>query len=351
MKNNWWKILGVVVFMYVLIGGLLVPLRTGIIDVFPIRIKSGEKVELNVTGYNSFYSEKSNSAWLRVRNNRMVQATNIKVIDDRNLIATFEVPNNELQDTTLKEATLVIQNDKDGVSIYPSAVFVYPNETQGIIASDWQSSDSFELYQNDEFRFPFRNILEESIRNTFFHVAIWMAMFLMLIIGVIYSMMYLKTSKFDYDRVASSITEVAVFLGILGIITGSLWARFTWGKFWVSDVKLNMSAVAMLIYIAYLILRSSITDQDKKARVSAVYSIFAFVALIPLVFILPRMTDSLHPGNGGNPAFGSEDMENTLRMFFYPAIIGFFLIGMWISNLLLRYKRLSDLYFLKDNEL
>ncbi|MEL6923730.1 MAG: cytochrome c assembly protein, partial [Bacteroidota bacterium] len=65
--------------------------------------------------------------------------------------------------------------------------------------------------------------------------------------------------------------------------------------------------------------------------------IFAFAALIPLIFVIPRMTEgSLHPGNGGNPGFGGEDLDNTMRMVFYPAIIGWILMGMWMSRLVYR---------------
>ena len=52
--------------------------------------------------------------------------------------------------------------------------------------------------------------------------------------------------------------------------------------------------------------------------------------------ILPRLTDSLHPGNGGNPGFNSYDLDNNLRMLFYPAVIGFILLGGWISQLFIR---------------
>ena len=97
--------------------------------------------------------------------------------------------------------------------------------------------------------------------------------------------------------------------------------------------KLNMSALTMLIYIAYIVLRASIQDIDKKRRISSAYNIFALVAVIPLIFVLPRLTDSLHPGNGGNPAFGSDDMDNVLRMVFYPSVIAFTLIGLWIASL------------------
>ncbi|MFT6937764.1 MAG: heme exporter protein C [Saprospiraceae bacterium] len=97
-----------------------------------------------------------------------------------------------------------------------------------------------------------------------------------------------------------------------------------------------MSAIALLIYMAYFVLRSSFDDEQQQARLSAIYNIFAFVSLVPLLFIIPRMYDSLHPGNGGNPAFGSEDLDNTMRMVFYPAVIGWTLLGFWIANLLAR---------------
>ncbi|MCB0577094.1 MAG: cytochrome c assembly protein, partial [Saprospiraceae bacterium] len=74
----------------------------------------------------------------------------------------------------------------------------------------------------------------------------------------------------------------------------------------------------------------------------AVYNIFAFSSLIPLLYIVPRMFASLHPGATGNPAFGSQDLDNTMRMVFYPSIIGFSLLGFWIAELRIRYRRLED---------
>ena len=128
------------------------------------------------------------------------------------------------------------------------------------------------------------------------------------------------------------------FFGILGILSGMIWAKFTWGAYWTNDPKLNGSALSLLIYFSYFVLRGSIRDQIKKAKISSVYNIFAFAMLIPLLFILPRMTDSLHPGNGGNPGFNVYDMNSQLRIVFYPAVIGFILLGIWITKLRLRLK-------------
>jgi heme exporter protein C len=64
--------------------------------------------------------------------------------------------------------------------------------------------------------------------------------------------------------------------------------------------------------------------------------------MIPLVFVIPRLTDSLHPGNGGNPALGGDDMDNTMRMIFYPAIIGWTLLGLWISQIIYRFFKVRE---------
>ena len=128
---------------------------------------------------------------------------------------------------------------------------------------------------------------------------------------------------------------------MLGIISGMLWAKFTWGTYWTNDPKLNGSALGLLIYFSYLVLRGSVKDELKKAKISSVYNIFAFAMLIPLIFILPRMTDSLHPGNGGNPGFNVYDMNSQLRIVFYPSVIGFILLGIWITNIRVRIKFLN----------
>jgi heme exporter protein C len=84
-----------------------------------------------------------------------------------------------------------------------------------------------------------------------------------------------------------------------------------------------------------------VEDGMQRARLSAGYNLFAFALLIPLLFIVPRMTDSLHPGNGGNPALGGEDLDHKMRLVFYPAVIGFTLLGAWIAQLVYRVGRLG----------
>ncbi len=183
-------------------------------------------------------------------------------------------------------------------------------------------------------------ILNETIRVLYFHVTMWFAMIILMTASLSYSIGYLANNSRLRDLKAKESAVTGMFLATLGLVTGSIWARFTWGAFWVNDPKLNGTAVTMLIYLAYFVLRGSVEDPQKKARLAAVYNIFAFVMMIVFIGILPRMTDSLHPGNGGNPGFSGYDLNSDMRLVFYPAVIGWTLIGIWIMNLKLRYTQL-----------
>jgi heme exporter protein C len=164
-------------------------------------------------------------------------------------------------------------------------------------------------------------ILNETIRNLYFHVPMWFSMTLFLLIATIYSIKFLRSGDLKHDRISVEFTRTGMFFGILGLLTGMMWAKFTWGTFWTKDPKLNAAAIAMLIYTAYMILRDAIADEDKKARITAVYNIFAFPAFMALIYIMPRLTDSLHPGNGGNPGFSGYDRDREMNMIFYSAVI------------------------------
>ena len=189
--------------------------------------------------------------------------------------------------------------------------------------------------------FPNLPILYESIRNLLYHVPMWFAMVLVLFFGFIQGIRYLANGDLRFDTYAENAAHVGLLFGSLGILTGMIWARHTWGAFWPNDPKLNGAAIGMLIYLAYVILRGSVDDEHKRARLASVYNIFAFVMYIMFIFVIPRLTDSLHPGNGGNPAFSSYDLDNTLRLFFYPAVIGWTIIGFWIISIKVRLQHLN----------
>jgi len=185
-------------------------------------------------------------------------------------------------------------------------------------------------------------IIEQSIRNLFYHVSMWFAMVVMMAVSFGNAIGFLSSENMARDRRSISLAETGMFFSVMGLLTGMLWAKFTWGAWWTNDPKLNGTAITMLIYMAYFVLRNTIDDPRKRARISAVYNIFAFVMMIVFIGILPRMTDSLHPGNGGNPGFNSYDLDNRLRLVFYPAVLGWILVGTWIASLRYRLRNLEE---------
>ena len=189
------------------------------------------------------------------------------------------------------------------------------------------------------FEVPRLPILNETIRVLYFHVPMWFSMIFLLLLSSVNAYRFISTKNIKYDLISYNYAHVGMYFGVLGILTGMVWANYTWGTFWTNDPKLNGSAIGLLIYFGYFILRNSIEDESKKAKVSSVYSVFAFSMLIPLIFILPRLTDSLHPGNGGNPGFNVYDLNSQLRIVFYPAVIGFICLGLWIADI--KYKLLK----------
>ena len=97
-------------------------------------------------------------------------------------------------------------------------------------------------------------ILNETIRALHFHVTMWFGMILMLMVSVYYSIKYLRSNDLNHDDMAIEFTNAAILFGVLGIVTGMLWAKFTWGDYWSGDPKQNASAIGLLMYFAYLIL-------------------------------------------------------------------------------------------------
>ena len=175
-------------------------------------------------------------------------------------------------------------------------------------------------------------MLEHTARNLYFHVPMWFTMMALTALSAVHAIQCLRTNSTVSDIRSRTAALIAVTFGILGLATGSVWAHYTWYEgtniWWNFDPKQTMAAVQVLIYCAYFALRSALDDPRKRARIAAVYNLFAFATVPFLLYVLPRQLESLHPGAEGNPAF-SDITDPIMRAVFYPAVLGFIGVG-WL---------------------
>jgi heme exporter protein C len=206
--------------------------------------------------------------------------------------------------------------------------------------------------------------LNETIRNLYFHVCMWFAMMILFTVSMVQAVKFLRGNDLKNDRLSREYAVVGIVFGLLGYATGSIWMSYTWVdpnrpayesfSQIAREPKLIGAGIALLIYLAYLVLRDSIADIDKRARIGAVYNIFAYALLFPAIWIIPRMLPSLHPGGEGpggvrtdNPALDFKALAPQMRYVFYPAIIGWTLLGVWITSLKVRVKTLKEKTFVQ----
>lgn len=179
---------------------------------------------------------------------------------------------------------------------------------------------------------PRINILEHTARNLYFHVPMWFTMMAAVGVSGYHSFRLLQTGSLISDIRAMQAARVGAWFGILGLLTGIVWSKFTWyvgtDVWWNFDPRQTMASLQLLIYGSYFVLRSALEDPDRRAKIAAVYNLFAVTTTPFLLYVIPRQLESLHPGAEGNPAF-SDFTEPVMRLIFYPAIIGF--IGLfWV---------------------
>ena len=353
LKHSW-KFIGILLLAYVFSMIILVPLGPGLERAAIVMKEQGELV-IKVKGFATHFgtdrtdvtdSDKPTRAFLKEQGgkDRLIEAKSITIESSDILIIKWHLPDT----LPVKSWGLFINAPVDGTLWMPNVLFHEP-----VVLADPKKSNPFSdeiliVDLNERqlgFHFPSLPRVVESMRNLMLHVPMWFTMFLLMGIGVYNSIASLGRkdlqNQIRQDIRAEAAVKVGLLFGILGLITGSLWARFTWGTWWVDDPQLNGSMVTVLVYLGYMTLRSTIKDEELKVKMSAVYNIFAFVILVVLLMILPKYTDSLHPGKGDNPGFNEFDLDKSLRLAFYPAVVGWMLLGTWMYLLSVRFERVK----------
>jgi len=197
---------------------------------------------------------------------------------------------------------------------------------------------SFEIVKSPSawYEFPLIPGLEEKAKIIFFHVpTAWLAVIAFLM-AMIYGIKYLLKGNLDNDAKSNAALQLGFIFSVLATVTGSIWAKFTWGAFWHWDPRETSIFILLLIYGSLFALRSAIENEDKRARLSAVYSIIAFLTVPFFIFIMPRIMTGLHPGSANDDTAGPVvdfKMDANMMLVFYLSLFAFTILYFWMWNL------------------
>lgn len=160
------------------------------------------------------------------------------------------------------------------------------------------------------------------VRLAFFHIPVaWVAV-LAFLMSAYYGVRYLSKQELRSDRLSAASIRLGFIFVLLATLSGALFSKLTWGAYWNWDPRQTTIFVLLLIYGAYLTLRSALSgaDRARRARVCAVYALFSFLTVPFLVFIVPRLYFSLHPQPVLNAA-GHIDMEPVMLATLLAALL------------------------------
>ena len=187
---------------------------------------------------------------------------------------------------------------------------------------------------------PLVPVLEETTRVLYFHIpAAWISV-LAMAWSMGHSIAYLVTRRIGHDDHAVAAAELGLVFCIGATVSGSLWAKAMWGSYWNWDPRETSIFFVLLIYGAYLALRGSVEGDERRARLSAIYSAVAFVTVPFLMFVVPRIYDTLHPDPIINVR-GKVEMDPRIRIAFLALLIGFTGLFFWMLSLRVRVLRVA----------
>lgn len=161
--------------------------------------------------------------------------------------------------------------------------------------------------------------------------------------SMIYSILYLRRRRIDYDDKAAEAARLGLVFTVLATVSGSIFAKVTWGSFWNWDPRETSIFLLLSIYAAYFALRGAVDGETKRATLSAVYAIFAFFTVPFLVFVMPRVMPSLHPSDSVQTA------GTYVRVILYASLIAFTGLFVWLFKLGCRLRAVRRIMLVKED--
>ncbi len=183
-------------------------------------------------------------------------------------------------------------------------------------------------------------VIGEASRIFYYHIPQAWICVIAFALSMVFSIRFLKNRKLVEDDRASNAAGLGLVFCILATVTGSIFAKVTWGSFWNWDPRETSIFILLLIYGAYFALRGAIESEERRATLSAVYSIFAFVTVPFLIFVVPRMVPSLHPADSVVDKNMKFTMGAEVRTIFFSSLALFTILFFWMFKLGLRVQRL-----------
>jgi heme exporter protein C len=162
-------------------------------------------------------------------------------------------------------------------------------------------------------------------RIFYFHVPAAIAGLSGFAVNFVASLMYVIRKNRRWDNLALSAAEVGVMFFTMVLVTGPIWAKPVWFVWWTWSPRLTLSLVLCLLYVAYLLIRNYIEDPERKAMVSAVFGIVAFID-VPLVWFSIRWWRDLHP----SPMLETGGLSPAMRPAFFVCMAAFLVLLVYL---------------------
>ena len=186
---------------------------------------------------------------------------------------------------------------------------------------------------------PLVPVLGDTTRVFYFHFPAALLTCVAFGWSMLHSVLYLVRRDLGHDAQAAGAAELGLLFCVVATLSGSLWAKAMWGSYWNWDPRETSIFFVLLLYGAYLALRTAIEPAERRARLSAIYSAVAFVAVPFLMFVVPRIYFTLHPDPLLNTR-GKVDMDPRIRAVFLAMLVGFTTLFFWMLSLRVRVARL-----------